>query len=228
MGILKPAQPEEALRPFTATSARFAATEDALWLASRLKVSLSDDDQVILATAAAGNSGVSVIAAETALALALMNLGHVLLVDANPYGESRDEAPMYAHFEAPAGPGLAELLSGSIDIEKGIVKTGLPTLDVLPLGEPDDELVGLLLSESSTRLFQALRERYRLILVDAPPLMEYPETAVFAPRSDGVLLVIPAGSINRSRVVSVKQMIDGLNVPILGTVLCDRTGRLKV
>jgi len=226
MGILTPAQLAELLREFQ--SERYAATEDALRLATRLKVMLDEQDQMVLVTSADQRAGVSVIAAQSALAMGLMGSGRVLLIDANPYDGSRAERPIYAAFGAPDAPGFVELLSGTHEIEQVIFRTGVATLDIMPLGMAGADFVGPLLSKSCTALFQTLRKKYRFIFVDAPALMRHPETAVLAPRSDGVLLVIPAGRVSRASVVAVKEMIDGLNVPILGAVLSERGGRLQV
>lgn len=203
------------------------ATDDALWLATRLKLILGNEDQVVLFTSPAHGSGVSAVAAQTALATGLMGAGNVLLVDANPHGAAEGNSAS-STFGVSATPGLADILSRSSSLEQAVVKTSVPTLDVLPVGKVGDDVIPPLLSEDCTKLFESLREQYRFIFVDAPPLMQYPETVVFAPCSDGVLLVVPSGRMNRSSVLAAKKTIDALNVPLLGWVLCDKTGRLKV
>jgi len=188
---------------------------------------LGEEDQVVLVTSPAHGSGVSAVAAQTALATGLMGAGSVLLVDANPHGNKANEHSIFASVSSPGAPGLSDVLTRNVALEQALIKTSVQTLDVLPLGTVG-EGVPPLLSEECTTLFTSLREQYRFIFVDAPPMMQYPETAVFAPRSDGVLLVVPSGGMSRANVLAAKRTIEALEVPLFGWVLCDKSGRLKV
>jgi Mrp family chromosome partitioning ATPase len=228
LGILTPAQLADVLRQFRYE--RYAVTEDALRLAARLKVLLQDQDkdQVVLMISVGAHAGTSQVVAQTALAMALMGRGKVLLVDAHPRTRVvADDPPQHTAFETDAVPGLSELMKGTALLDDVIRPTGVPALEILPIGAAGPEFPGLLLTEECTQHMQALRERYRFVFVDAPSLAEQPATALLAPRADGVVLVVRAGQANKSDVVAMQRMMDGLNVRVYGTVLCDRGGRLK-
>ena len=66
----------------------------------------------------------------------------------------------------------------------------------------------------------SLRERFALILIDSAPMLLYPDSTLLAPRTDGVVLVLSAGSRRKAEVLEMKRSLEGLKVPIIGTVLC--------
>jgi len=68
-----------------------------------------------------------------------------------------------------------------------------------------------------------LRRDFTYIVIDAPPLGEYPDAALFARMSDGLVMVVEANDTRRDTAHKAKEMLQASGVPILGAVLNKRT-----
>ncbi|MBI1831289.1 MAG: hypothetical protein HYR84_07565 [Planctomycetes bacterium] len=103
-----------------------------------------------------------------------------------------------------ASPGFAAVIDGSLALEQAIVKTGLPSLDLLPAGTA----AKLIPSDAMKWLTAWLRGRYELILIDAATKDDF-ALAGAAAQADGVYLVLPQGepaSLHRDFVRTLASM----------------------
>ena len=116
-----------------------------------------------------GGIGKTTLSLNLSLALA-QRRWRVLLVDADPQGSIGFSVQGDLHQKV----GLAEVLKGKIDLGQAVVKSRLPELDLLPVGQipsmaasrwsadlEDGETVG--------RFFAVARQIYDVIVVDTPP-----------------------------------------------------------
>lgn len=212
MGLLTPAQLVRLLDESPLSG--FHLGEDAVRLAAQLPHLIDRPQRTVLFTAARTGQGVSTVASQVALALALMGEKRVLAIDANL------RAPeLHEKFRVHRSPGLAEAVTSRAALDACIVETGLPGLAVMPAGAEGADALASLISDSCERVFQAARERYPYIIVDAPPMLENPEAAVIAGRTDGVITVARAGRSKRSDLAEVSRVLGGLGVANLGVVL---------
>lgn len=212
MGLLTPAQLVRLLDDSPLSG--FHLGEDAVRLAAQLPHLIDKPQRTILFTSARGTQGVSTVTSQVALALALMGEKRVLVVDANL------RAPeMHTKFRVPRAPGLAEAVSGRATLDACIAETGLPDLCVVPAGADSPDALAALISESCEKLFHSLRDRFPFVLIDVPPMLDHPEAAVIAGRTDGVIVVARAGRSKRTDQVEVTRALAGLGVPHLGVVL---------
>lgn len=65
----------------------------------------------------------------------------------------------------------------------------------------------------------SLADKYHVVLIDAPPLLEYSETLTAAPEVDGVVLVVEAGHTRQEMLGQVRSLFDGEKVRLLGSIL---------
>jgi capsular exopolysaccharide synthesis family protein len=195
-------------------------SEDGIRLGARLRAALADDGKVLLLTGVAGQDGVTAVATQIGLALAQTNEGDVVLVDGNWRRPCLHEI-----FDVARAPGLSELIMGKATIENAIHVSELPSLSCLTAGTVVDP-APLLASPGYANLMRELRGLFRFIVLDAPPLRQFADATLMAPRADGVVMVAAAGRRRRSDVLDVKQALDGLRVNLLGVVLADRKKRL--
>jgi len=75
---------------------------------------------------------------------------------------------------------------------------------------------------ASHRLRELLEEaslRYRIILVDGPPVLPYVDAEVLAEQCDAVLLVVRAGRTRPSHVRRTVTRLQATGTPILGVIL---------
>jgi succinoglycan biosynthesis transport protein ExoP len=81
------------------------------------------------------------------------------------------------------------------------------------------------LSFSANLLKQALQELandFDVILIDAPPVLEYTEVLAAAPEVDGVVLVIRAGHTRREMLTQTRRVFEVEQVNLLGSVLAQQ------
>lgn len=214
MGILSPEQIGRVLKQLA--SNRIYLSEDGIRLAARLKATLSEHDKVVVITGAAHGDGVSSAAAQVGVALALMGEGPVLVVDANVRAPSQ-----HFLFGITQMPGLADVLSGRVELESALQASSVEHLSVLTSGNSADDFLSLLMSQTFTAMLDDLRGRFRFILVDTPPLLLYPESALLVSRGDGVVVVLKAWERGKSELLEMKHMLAGLCANFLGVVLSD-------
>jgi len=190
--------------------------------------------QVVLVTSTVAGEGKSTIA--TNLASSLTPLERVLLIDAD-----MRQPTLSLNFDFPPdSPGLANVIAGTARLEDCIVSVG--NLDMLPAGKvlppsldmfvaprlpsPADPLnpvqpppQDLLSSPRMARMLEALRSRYRHIIIDSPPAEMISDALLLARHSDAVIYVVKADSTSISQVQRGIAMLQQSHVPVFGTVL---------
>jgi capsular exopolysaccharide synthesis family protein len=119
--------------------------------------------------------------------------------------------------------GLGTILSnGMLWREKLTQLEGLPDLDILPAGPVSRRTVDLL-GPNLPKILDEAEQEYDLVVVDAPPLLGFPEPLQMATIVDGVVVVSLAGQTNRKAIGSVMATLQRLRVNILGLVLNEVT-----
>lgn len=115
--------------------------------------------------------------------------------------------------------GVTTVLAGRAGLDDALQPWGSWPLDVLPSGAIPPNPSELLASRQMRNLLGTLRGRYDLVLLDAPPVHPGTDAAVLGARSDGALLVVRQGTTVRGRLTSALDALDGVAVPVLGTVV---------
>jgi capsular exopolysaccharide synthesis family protein len=184
----------------------------------RLKTLLEHDEEgapaVILVTSATPKEGKSLVAINLALAFALDRESKTLLIDCDLRRPSVDR------WIVPAPSlGIAETLSGKADLEHVILRLKDTQLEVLPAGHPPPDPIGLLTSESFRALMTTLRQQYRRVIIDTPPIVPFTDADVAGRCADGVLLVVRRGQTLRPLYQQAVSAVTSTR--ILGVVLND-------
>ena len=167
----------------------------------------------ILITSAVPQEGKTTVAAQLAMAHAEHNK-RTLLIDADL------RRPGIADLlSIHAGPGLAAVLSdGLIWRDKLVKHEALPCLDILTAGKASRRVVSLI-GRGLPNILEEAEKDYDLVVVDAPPLLGFPEPMEMATLVDGVVVVTLAGKTNRKAVGSVLSTLRRLRANFLGIVL---------
>jgi succinoglycan biosynthesis transport protein ExoP len=129
-------------------------------------------------------------------------LGHVELEDAIAHVSVADGEP--AARERAAGNGTA-----SVD----------GALDVLACGPLPPDAGEFVASGAVTEILQRLRERYELVLVDAPPLLHVGDAMTLAAKVDGLFLVSNFRQARRQILSEVRRILETLPALKLGVVV---------
>jgi len=185
-----------------------------LVLVQRVFLKRTPPPRLVVLAAVDRGSGCSQIAALVAKTLTGMAAGGVCLVEAN--------------FHSPALPrilgatnycGLSDALRepGNItSFAKPVWKQGMW---LLSSGSRAADSANLLTSERMMSRCADLRKAFQFVIVDAPPLAPHPDATALAKVSDGVVLVIEAGSTRRRAARIAVDNLRASGVEILAVAL---------
>jgi Mrp family chromosome partitioning ATPase len=168
---------------------------------------------VVFAAVDHGN-GCSQVAASVARALTASAPGAVCLVEAN--------------FRSPALPrmlgttnyqGFTDALLQPGGIRSFMKPMGNGSLWLLSSGPVAADSPSLLAAERVRARFIELRAEFDFVIVDAPPLSRYADAIALGKLSDGMVLVLEAGSTRQDIASAAVQSVRSARVQVLGAVL---------
>jgi capsular exopolysaccharide synthesis family protein len=172
--------------------------------------------RTILVTSPQKGEGKSVTAANLALTMAQELQRRVVLLEADLRKPSLQQL-----FSLPAGPGLAEFLSGACTLSDAMKYLPDFNLTVMTAGAAPNNPAELLGSTAMRRLLDQLRTRFDRVILDTPPVLPLADVAVLAPVVDGALLVVRAGVTPKPAIENALRAFDASR--LLGVVLNDST-----
>ncbi|MEJ2538678.1 MAG: polysaccharide biosynthesis tyrosine autokinase [Gemmatimonadota bacterium] len=150
------------------------------------------------------------------LALAFAKIGRrTLVIDADTR-----RGDLHRLLGEERGPGLVDYLAGGSD-GKIIHRTEYQNLFFMGAGARLSRAPELLAGERIRHLFLKLRERYDVILVDAPPLGAGADAFHLATLTGSMALVLRSGESEKSLVEKKLQALAHLPVRVLGGILND-------
>lgn len=173
------------------------------------------DVKVITVTSCLPNDGKSYVSRHLALNLVDADK-KVLLIDADlrkstMLGKIHSETKIY---------GLSHYLSGQYNLDDVIyTEENDSNFDVIFTGSFPPNPAELLGNEKFKELIKTVREKYDYVIIDTPPLGSIIDSAIVAPLSDGVILVIRSGQVSYKFARTVVEQLNKTNCQILGTVL---------
>lgn len=169
--------------------------------------------RTLLVTSASPSEGKSTIAIHLAVAHAQQH-HKTLLID----GDMRRPS-IHRRFGVPNLIGLSDVLLEDLPWREALANPeGVPDLDILPAGSVSGRAADLIGRGLQRILDEASRE-YDLIILDAPPLLGFPEPLQMAAAADGVIIVARAGQTSRNGVATVISTLKRLRANVVGLVL---------
>lgn len=175
--------------------------------------------QVLVVTSAMPGDGKSTSAANLAVTLAQQGTA-TLLVDAD-----LRKGLLHHVMGAEKEPGLTHVLLGRATLDEAIQQLpmgdGAMSLSFLPAGVFPPNPAELLGSPRMRELLAQLRERFGMIVLDAPPLMHVTDAAVLGGMADSTLLVARAGATEKNALRHAAGRLELLRAPVGGVVLND-------
>lgn len=169
--------------------------------------------RLILVTSALGGEGKTSLAVWLAASLA-RGWRRTLLID----GDLR-KPQAHALFGKPLEPGLSELLRGEAEPSEVVQPAGLSRLWLVPAGHWDAHAVQALAQDGAGRLFDALREHYDYLVLDAGPVLPVADTLLLSMHVDAVLLAVRSGFSRSPLVRAAQQRLASLDAPLRGAIL---------
>lgn len=119
------------------------------------------------------------------------------------------------------GPGLADVVTGRAALPDSLVPGWTDNLTLLPTA-PDPE-AGEAFGAHLPALLGALRDRFDVVLVDAPPLLASDEAHALALATDRVVVIVSPGT-RLDAVSEAEAILAGLRATVVGYVLNRSTG----
>jgi tyrosine-protein kinase Etk/Wzc len=169
--------------------------------------------RVLLVTSPGPADGKSVVAANTAAAMAQSGR-RTLLID----GDLR-RSQGHRLFGKKRSPGLADLLTGQQPFRPEDFATSAERLSFLPAGEYDAPPGELLESESMEKLLSGFRRYYDAILIDSPPVLAVTDAMVLAEHSDAAVVVVAANQTDTSALRVTQERLRAIGTHVAGTVV---------
>jgi len=159
--------------------------------------------RLLVVSSAGSGDGKTLSAANTAGALAMKGETTVLLMDADLRNPS-----LAGTLGLPGDPGLAGVLQGDCKLEEAIVETAqFPNLFVLPAGKARRNPVELLDSARWRQLCVIVKNSFRFVLIDTPPIAAVADYDLVQEAADGVIFVARPDHSNRSLCLAALQRV---------------------
>ena len=174
--------------------------------------------QVILVTSALPREGKTTSAANLAITLAQLG-DRTMLVDSDlrkpgirralnlPNGHGRDV-------------GLSSYLAGVVPLHDIIVPhPTVANLDAIPTGPIPPNPADLLSSHRMAEAVDDLRQHYKFVVIDSPPIMAATDAVILSALTDGVLLVVWSSETPKEAFSRTRELLAAVKGRLLGVVL---------
>ncbi len=150
-----------------------------------------------------------------ALAMSLARVGHkTVLVDADVRSPS-----VNVYLDIASGAGLTNYLTGSSDLDDLLLDVEQTNLSVITAGPPPPNAAELLASRKFGELVQELKQRFDVVVIDAPPMLGLADVPLISSAVDGLIYTI---EYNGVQLRGIKASIDRLrtvNANVFGALV---------
>ena len=143
----------------------------------------------------------------------------VLLVDAD-----LRRPTLHRTFDLNNQKGLTTILTSrdhAIDLNKIIQSSGIDNLSLLPSGPIPPNPSELLSSQRMRNFLSAAKQRYDMVIVDVPPMLEVTDTQVISHSLDAVVLVVKQGQTQKLGAKRAVELLKLAHANLLGYVMND-------
>jgi capsular exopolysaccharide synthesis family protein len=192
--------------PFSLYAEQIRALRTGLVLAGR-------NGRVVAITAARPGEGKTTLTIALGRALAAAGV-RVVALDGDIRQPSFDPV-----FGLGGAAGLTDHLAGLADMTAIIRQDVESTLDVIAAGGQAQAALSLFLSPALPDLLDRLKQRYEVVLLDAPPAFALAEGRVLARVADAAVLCVRWGSTPRAVVDAAISLLREADVNLIGTIL---------
>jgi capsular exopolysaccharide synthesis family protein len=173
-----------------------------------------DGHRVIVVSSPAAGEGKTTTVAH--LAAMLAEIGRSVLIVSADLRRPR----IHEYFDRPGAPGLVDVVTPSPDAPTFAdldLSTSVRGVKLVPSGPAVENPAPVL--EHARDLVALVRDMADFVLIDTPPLLIANDAAELGRYADGMLLVARAGQTTVEAAESAAQMLQRLEIPVVGVVL---------
>ena len=168
----------------------------------------------VVLTSSSRGEGKTVATINLGLALAELPGTEVLIIDANLHSPGVE-----GYLGLEPRQGLADVLSGSCDLDSAIRPTSVPGVQVMGAGTLPDNPSQLLGSERMRTVLGTLKRGFSYVLIDTPEALRISDASLLGGIADGIVLVVRLGLTPRHHVEQTHNTLEALGGNVLGTCL---------
>lgn len=192
---------------------KFSISEDYRTVRTSILFSHADTaPKVISFTSSMPQEGKTATVANLAVSFAQLE-GRVLIVDAD-----LRKPRMHKVFKARNTIGLAGFLTGKVTLEEIVQKTSIERIWLIPSGPHPPNPAELLNSKRMRDLVKVVREKFDVVLVDAPPALAVIDPVIISSLSDVTVFIIRAGKTTRKALVKAVGEVRKSKADIVGVI----------
>ncbi|MFZ5828912.1 MAG: polysaccharide biosynthesis tyrosine autokinase [Planctomycetota bacterium] len=172
------------------------------------------DARVLAVTSAVQSEGKTSVAVQLAVSIARASGRPTLLID----GDIRSP-DVHRVLELRNAPGLGEVLANKSELKDALQTEWSPHVHVLSAGHIGISPHRLFGSGRFRKLIERVRERYRFVIIDTPPVLAAGEALVMAGAADATLICAMKDSTRIERLRITHQRLIGAGANPIGVVL---------
>ena len=181
----------------------------------------SETSHVLLVTSAQPQDGKTMTAINLAVASAIAGQ-NVVLVEAD-----LRRPRIYEVFKVQSENGMSSVIEGRASVDQVLKDTGVDGLKLMPCGTIPKNPAELFQDKGFEKLLNDLRSRFDLVIIDSPPVTVVTDALIIAQYVHGVILVARSNKTPMPYLKRTRELLDGVNAPILGTVLNDMSSNSR-
>ena len=164
-------------------------------------------------TSSIPNEGKSLISCFLAISLA-ENGKKVLLIDCDWRHPQIRKSMM-----VKKGRGVVGYLSGNYSLAEAITKTEVEGLYFLDCEAKIPNPIEIINSERFTTLLNDSASVFDVVIVDTPPLSSFIDSALVAAKTDGTVVVVRSGMIDKKTIQGTIAQLEKANANVIGAVM---------
>lgn len=193
------------------------AAEDYRMLGTKLPVSTDSDDISSLAMSSIHTrDDAGEVAGNLGIVLAQLGL-RVILVDTNLH-----KPTLHKIFDISSRIGLSHFLARPLKTPDLAIVDSAPGLSVLTAGAPTTDAFAKLTSPNMDELLHLLEQQSDIVIMVAPPVIDYADSLLISSKSDGVVLIVREGETKEASVLEAIANLKSINAEVIGTVFIDK------
>ncbi|NBJ47170.1 tyrosine protein kinase [Enterococcus faecalis] len=152
-----------------------------------------------------------------------LNLGAVFAANGNKVliidGDLRKQSLSQKFGYHKMNGGLSLLLEDTqVDPSTCIKRTNNENFFFLPAGNYFNNPAELFTNERANELFHEFSEKFDLVLIDIPPLLEVADGQILATKVDATVLVVRESKTSKEAIIKAKKTLDSVDASILGVI----------